>query len=83
MKTMKRITHQPRQREKTPNTRIIRLPQVMSQTGHCKSQIYALMTKGKFPQGVKIGTRAVGWYEHEVQRYIQTRPRSGPGTRKA
>ena len=81
---MKRITHQPRQLgEKNPKRLVIRLPEVIRQTGMCKSQIYALKAKGIFPQSIKIGPRAVGWYEDEVQHYIMTRPRSDAGTRKA
>ena len=80
----KRITHQPRQlEEKKPKRLVIRLPEVIRQTGMCKSQIYALKTKGIFPQSIKIGPRAVGWCEDEVQHYIETRPRSDAGTRKA
>ena len=59
------------------------MPEVIRQTGHCKSQIYAQKKKGLFPQSIKIGPRAVGWYEDEVQHYIQTRPRSDAGTPKA
>ena len=62
------------------------MPEVILQTGHCKSQICALKTKGIFPQSIKIGPRApraVGWYEDEVQHYIKTRSRSDAGTRKA
>ena len=70
----KRIAH-PRQLGENTTRRVIRLPEVMWQTGHSKSQLYELMSKEKFPQRVEIGPRAVGWYEDEVQHYIKTRPR--------
>lgn len=80
----KRNTRQPRQPGDEPKRRvIIRLREVIRQTGHCKSHIYAQMKKGLFPQSIKIGSRAVGWYEDEVQDYIKTRPRSDGGTPKA
>ena len=79
-----RNTRQPRHPRDEPKRRIIiRLPEVIRQTGHCKSHIYAKKKKGLFPQSVEIGPRAVGWYEDEVQHYIQTRPRSDAGTPKA
>ena len=62
--------------------RVIRLPDVMRQTGLSKSEIHALMTRGLIPQSIKIEPRATGWYEDEVQHYINTRPRSGNGRKK-
>lgn len=45
--------------------RLIRLPEVMKKTGFGKAWIYRLISKGCFPQPVKIGLRAVAFVESE------------------
>jgi prophage regulatory protein len=50
--------------------RILRLPAVCAVTGLGRSFIYQLQAAGNFPQRVKLGVRAVGWLEDEVQRWL-------------
>ena len=50
--------------------RILRLAQVRLLTGLCRSSIYQLQAQRRFPQRVKIGPRAVGWVEDEVQSWL-------------
>jgi prophage regulatory protein len=50
--------------------RILRLPQVCAVTGLCRSMIYQMEAELRFPQRVKIGTRAVGWVEKEVNAWL-------------
>ena len=56
-----------------PQIRILRLKQVQDVIGLKKSQIYALANTPGFPQRIKLGTRAVGYIEREVQAYIESR----------
>ena len=58
--------------------RVLRLKEVKETTGLSRSSIYALQQRGLFPQSIRIGPKATGWYEDEVQNYIETRPRTGP-----
>jgi prophage regulatory protein len=53
--------------------RVLRLPQVCSVTGLCRSMIYQLEAEQRFPRRIKIGTRAVGWIEGEVQGWLTQR----------
>jgi prophage regulatory protein len=53
--------------------RILRLPQVCEVTGLCRSMIYQMEADLRFPQRVKIGTRAVGWVEKEVTAWLMRR----------
>jgi prophage regulatory protein len=53
--------------------KILRLPQVCEVTGFCRSMIYQLEAERRFPRRVKIGTRAVGWLEDEVQAWLVCR----------
>lgn len=52
------------------NERIIRIEEVMNRTGLSRSTIYAYIEKGKFPKRIKIGLRAVGWYESEISKWV-------------
>jgi prophage regulatory protein len=52
---------------------IIRLPQVCRVTGLRRSMIYQLESQQRFPKRIKIGIRAVGWIESEVQIWVEKR----------
>jgi len=51
--------------------RILRLPAVKSITGLSRSTIYLYMSLDQFPQPVKVGPRAVGWPESEIDAWIE------------
>jgi prophage regulatory protein len=53
--------------------RILRLAQVREVTGLGRSCIYQLQAQKEFPQRIKIGARAVGWIESEVQQWVAKR----------
>ena len=57
--------------------RVLRLKGVKEATGLSRSSIYALRKRGLFPPSVKIGPKAVGWFEDEVLDYLKSRPRVG------
>ena len=50
---------------------ILRLPNVKASTGLSRSTIYLRMSQGTFPKPVKLGGRAVGWVQTEVQEWLQ------------
>lgn len=50
--------------------RILRLPDVIARTGLAKSTVYKWMKKGTFPRQFKMGTRAAGWLESEIDSWI-------------
>ncbi|MDX1949626.1 MAG: AlpA family transcriptional regulator [Rickettsiales bacterium] len=50
--------------------RIIRLPQLMNKIGFKKTKIYQLIKEGEL-KPVKLGIRAIGFLEAEVDAYIQ------------
>ncbi|KXJ61610.1 MAG: hypothetical protein AXW14_08680 [Alteromonas sp. Nap_26] len=58
--------------------RILRLPEVKAKTGFGRSTIYAPIyiprgANGKFPRSIRIGARAVGWLESDIDQWIETR----------
>lgn len=58
-----------------PRVRILRIPRTEDITGLGKTAIMDLVAAGDFPQPVKISARAIGFFEHEVEAWIQDRPR--------
>ena len=53
--------------------RILRLPQIMQQTGLKKTKLYELQAEGTFPNRIQITSYAVGWIAEEVQTWIARR----------
>lgn len=51
----------------------LRLPEVQRRTGYSKAWIYRLMSQGKFPTSVKIGTRAIAFVESEIDEWVNER----------
>lgn len=57
--------------------RILRLPAVLQRTGATRSQWNRGVDAGHYPQPVKLSpapnSRAVGWFEHEIDAFLQSR----------
>ena len=51
--------------------RVLRLPRVQTRTGLARSTIYVRVAAGSFPQPIRLGARAVGWIESEVDAWIR------------
>jgi len=50
--------------------RILRLRTVEEKTGLKKSSIYERIKGGNFPKPIRLGPRAVGWLESEIDDWI-------------
>ena len=53
--------------------RIVKREELQNITGLSRSSIYAKIKNEEFPKAIKLGTRAVGWIESEVQAWLQER----------
>jgi prophage regulatory protein len=53
--------------------KVLRLPEVCEVTGLRRSMIYQLEAEQRFPRRIKIGMRAVGWIQGEVQQWVVQR----------
>ena len=53
--------------------RLLRRHEVEERTGKSRAGIYESMDAGTFPRPVKIGPRAVGWVETEVNDWLRQR----------
>jgi len=55
------------------NYKILRLPEVKTQTGLSRSSIYKRISESKFPKQINLGGRAIGWLESDIQNWIKSR----------
>lgn len=71
---------------KTPSGRrssatVLRLPQVKAKTGLGRSTIYSQQADGSFPPCIRLGARAIGWLESEVDVVLHARSLGGDTNR--
>jgi len=52
---------------------LLRLPEVIKQTGLSRSSIYSFIAQDLFPKPVKLGMRAVAWRQSDVDEWISSR----------
>ena len=57
--------------------RILRRAEVELRTGLSRSTIYAMMDDGSFPRPLRLGKRAVGWPDHIIAEFLQSRSQTG------
>ena len=53
--------------------RILRRRAVEAQTGLSRSTLYARMSADEFPRPVRLGEKAVGWLESDIEKWIADR----------
>ncbi len=51
-------------------TTILKLRAVKSRTGLSRSTLYLRIAQGTFPKQIRLGTRAVGWVEDEIEAWL-------------
>lgn len=52
---------------------VLRLPAVVQKTGLARATIYAHIAQGAFPAPIKLGLRASGWVEAEIDDWLAGR----------
>ena len=66
---------------------ILRLPAVRARTALSRSSIYKFIEDGQFPKQVRLGSRAVGWLDGEIDEWIigrvDSRQRARGGARQS
>ncbi|NBT88105.1 MAG: AlpA family phage regulatory protein [Flavobacteriaceae bacterium] len=53
--------------------KVIRRREVEARISLACSTIYAMMADDKFPRPLKIGRRAVGWIEEDIDKWLSDR----------
>ena len=56
--------------------RVLRLDEVVARVGLSKSTVWRYIDEGDFPPPIKLGPRASGWIEQEIDDWIASRPRA-------
>ena len=51
-------------------TQILRRRQLEEKLGLSRSSIYQMVADGLFPKPIKLGQRAVGWREDDVENWL-------------
>lgn len=59
--------------------KILRLPDTKAATGLSRSTIYLRMANGEFPKSVSLGGRAVGWFEEDIQNWLEQKRKESQG----
>ncbi|MBX9477465.1 helix-turn-helix transcriptional regulator [Yersinia enterocolitica] len=59
---------------------LIRLSEVQRRTGYSKAWIYRLISQGRFPSSIKIGSRSIAFVESEIDEWINQRIAASRGT---
>ena len=59
--------------QETHRRRVLRLPDVMRRTGKRRTSLLQAIQRGQFPRPIRIGARAIGFVEAEVEDWIDTR----------
>ncbi len=58
---------------------ILRLPEVKNRTGLSRSTIYLRMANNEFPKPISLGGRAVGWFEEDIQNWLDEKRKESRG----
>jgi len=54
---------------------ILRINAVSRRTGLSRTSIYRAISKRTFPKSIKLGLRATGWIEEEIDNWIEQKIR--------
>ena len=55
--------------------KVLRLREVLDRVSLSKSTVYRMIGDDQFPKPIKLGGRAVGWIEDEINQWISSRSR--------
>jgi prophage regulatory protein len=58
-----------------PLRKVLRIHQVLELTGLTRGTVYRFVKEDSFPQPIQLGPKLLGWWEHEVEAWLATRPR--------
>ena len=67
---MEKNTQTVPQKHSHQKRKILRRREVEARTGFARSTIYLKVSQGEFPKPIKLGARAVGWIEGEIEDWI-------------
>ena len=57
----------------TSEPRFLRFPEVAKRIGLSRSSVWRLQRAGRFPQHRRLSPNTVGWWEPEIEAWLQSR----------
>lgn len=57
-----------------PDKRIYRLGDITEIYSMSRSSIYRAMAEDDFPKAIKLTSRSIGWWRHQVEEWLANRP---------
>lgn len=55
------------------NDRVVRKPELIGRIALSDATIYRMEKAGRFPQRIQLGGNSVGWFESEIDAWLQQR----------
>ncbi|SMG61074.1 transcriptional regulator, AlpA family [Paraburkholderia susongensis] len=59
--------------ESSKMDQVMRMKDVVKRIGLCRATIYSMISRGEFPRPIRIGERATGWRESELEAWLAKR----------
>ena len=59
--------------EQSTARQVLRLPEVMRRTGKRRTSLLQAIQRGEFPKPIRLGARAIGFIQSEVDAWIDAR----------
>ena len=59
--------------EQSTPRKVLRLPEVMRRTGKRRTSLLQAIQRGEFPKPIRLGARAIGFIQSEVDAWIDAR----------
>lgn len=59
--------------ERAASKRILRFPQVRERVTYSRMHVDRLEKAGKFPKRIRLGDNAVGWFESEIDAWVEAK----------
>jgi prophage regulatory protein len=59
--------------QEAPRRRVLRLPEVLQRTAKRRTSLLQAVRRGDFPRPIRLGPRAIGFVESEIEAWIDAR----------
>lgn len=70
---MKNVAQAKQEGRASPNGRFLRVNDVVATIGLSRATIYRMIANGTFPRQVRLTQQCAGWWQHDVDCWVQSR----------
>ena len=61
--------------QQSPPHKILRPKEVFERVKKSRVTLWRDVRAGTFPPPIQLGPNSIGWYEHEIEHWLESRPR--------